>query len=44
MFSLVGGEDSFVEECGGSDDRDRGLLQRKKFLNVSIIRVMRMII
>lgn len=37
-FSLVGGEDAFVNECGGSTNLDRGgLLQNEKIVNVSII-------
>lgn len=35
-FSLVGGEEAFVGECGGSANLDRGgLLQNEKIVNVS---------
>lgn len=35
-FSLVGGEEAFVNECGGSANLDRGgLLQNQKIVNVS---------
>ena len=35
-FSLVGGEEAFVGECGGSANLDRGgLLQNAKIVNVS---------
>jgi len=38
-FSLVGGEASFLEECGGSANNcgERGILQRTKFVNVQSI-------
>ena len=36
-FSLVGGEEAFVNECGGSASLDRGgLLQNQKIVNVSV--------
>jgi hypothetical protein len=37
-FALVGGEEAFVGECGGSANPDRGgLLQNEKIVNVSSI-------
>lgn len=39
-FSLVGGEEAFVNECGGSSNLDRGgLLQNQKIVNVSVYSV-----